>query len=84
MKTVFDYLDSLREEILIRKKKKNRFYLHEVWTEKSLTSVRSNAVQRQPSHLQGTAKVLQDIVCASNLPENFFDENGEARLDGCE
>lgn len=70
--------------IIIRSKIANRFYLHEVWTEKSLTSVRSSAAQKQPSHLQGTAKVLQDIVCASTLPENFFDENGEPCLDGCE
>ena len=71
-------------EVVVTRLEDNRFYLHEVWTEKSLTSARSNAVQRQPSHLQGTAKVLHDIVCASDLPEIFFDENGEPRLNGSE
>lgn len=49
---------------ITRAKGSNRFYLHEVWTEKNLTSAGSNAVQGQPSHLQGTAKVLQNIVTA--------------------
>lgn len=30
---------------ITRKGSSNRFYLHEVWTEKNLVSVRSNAVQ---------------------------------------
>ena len=49
-----------------RKGLSNRFYLHEVWTEKNLTSVRSNAVLRQPSHLQGVAKLLQNIEYPAN------------------
>ena len=65
--------------VVHRRKNFNRFYLHEVWTEKSLTSARSNAVPRQPSHLQGTAKVLQDIVCASDLPD-FFSTKTENRV----
>lgn len=44
---------------ITRKEGDNRFHLHEVWIEKNLTSVGSNAVQGQPSHLQGVAKVLQ-------------------------
>lgn len=67
--------------VVTQKGKNNRFYLHEIWTEKSLTNVGSNAAQRQPSHLQGSAKILHDIVSASDMPQNFFDENGEPRLD---
>ena len=67
--------------VVHRRKNFNRFYLHEVWTEKSLTNVGSNAAQRQPSHLQGSAKILHEIVSASDMPQNFFDENGEPRLD---
>jgi DNA repair exonuclease SbcCD nuclease subunit len=67
--------------VVTQKGKNNRFYLHEIWTEKSLTNVGSNAAQRQPSHLQGSAKILHDIVSASDMPQNFFDVNGEPRLD---
>ena len=64
-----------------RKGLSNRFYLHEVWTEKNLTSVRSNAVLRQPSHLQGVAKILQNIISAKDLSINCtLDENGEPIL----
>ena len=66
---------------ITRKENSNRYYLHEVWTEKSLTSARSNAVQGQPSHLQGTAKILQNILAAKNFIINLpLDENGEPRL----
>ena len=47
-----------------RKQKDNKFYLHEVWTEKNLTNVGSNAVQGQPSRLQGVANVLQNVLSA--------------------
>ena len=63
------------------KRYQKRFYLDEVWTEISLTNVRSNAAHPQPSHLQGTAKILQEILHASTLPKIFFDENGEPKLD---
>lgn len=66
---------------ITRKCLSNRFYLHEVWTEKNLTSVRSNAVLRQPSHLQGVAKILQNIISAKDLSINCtLDENGEPIL----
>ncbi len=66
---------------ITRKGNSNRFYLHEVWTEKNLVSVRSNAVQRQPSHLQGTAKILQNILSAKDLTIKCnLDENGEPVL----
>ena len=45
--------------------------------EESLTSVRSNAAQEQPSHLQGTANILQNIVVASDNVSKIVDENGE-------
>ncbi len=60
-----------------RNKNENRYYLHEVWTQKNLTDVRSNAAQKQPSHLQGTAKVLQNILTASDNASKIVDENGE-------
>lgn len=63
-----------------RNKKENRYYLHEVWAQKSLTNVRSNAAQKQPSHLQGTAKVLQNILTASDNASKIVDENGEPRM----
>ena len=66
---------------ITRKNQSNRFYLHEVWTEKNLTSVRSNAVLRQPSHLQGVAKILQNILSAKDIQINIsLDENGEPIL----
>ena len=66
---------------ITQKNQSNRFYLHEVWTEKNLTSVRSNAVLRQPSHLQGVAKILQNILSAKDLQVNIsLDENGEPIL----
>jgi hypothetical protein len=57
----------------------NRYYLHEVWTQKNLTNVGSNAVQGQPSHLQGTAKILQNILNASDDVSKVVDENGEPK-----
>ena len=66
--------------VITRKKGNSRFYLHEVWTIKNLTEVRSNAAQRQPSQLQGTAKVLQDIVTANENSSKIVDENGEPRV----
>ena len=62
---------------ITRKEGDNRFYLHEVWTEKNLTSVGSNAVQGQPSHLQGVANILQNIVTTNNFASKVVDENGE-------
>lgn len=48
---------------------------------KSLTSARSNAVQGQPSHLQGTANILQNILAAKNFIINLpLDKNGEPTL----
>ena len=66
--------------VITRKKGNSRFYLHEVWTIKNLTEVRSNAAQRQPSQLQGTAKILQDIVTANENSSKIVDENGEPRV----
>ena len=63
--------------VITRKKNNSRYYLHEVWTEKNLTDVRSSAAQRQPSQLQGTAKVLQSIVTANENCSKVVDENGE-------
>lgn len=64
-----------------KKEKSTRFYLHEVWTEKSLASARSNAVLGQPSHLQGTANILQNILSAKDLIINLtLDANGEPIL----
>lgn len=57
-------------EVVVARKSNNRYYLHEVWTEKSLTNVGSNAVQGQPSRLQGVAKILQDIVTTNKLFKN--------------
>ncbi len=71
--------------ILIRNKKENRFYLHEVTAQKNLhnDAFITNLAQK-PASLGDLAKVLQDIVCASDLPKFFFDENGEPRLEGIE
>jgi hypothetical protein len=52
----------------------NRFYLHEVIEQKNLTNVGSNAVQGQPSHLQGTANILQNILNASDDVSKVIDE----------
>lgn len=65
---------------IIRNKKGNRYYLHEVWTQKNLTDVRSNAAQKQPSQLQGTAKVLQNIITTSDNASKIVDESGEPRV----
>lgn len=73
-------------EVVVTRLEDNRFYLHEVTQKNKLQdAVFLTNLGRSPSaHLGVAAKVLQDIVCASTLPENFFDENGEPRLDGCE
>jgi hypothetical protein len=55
---------------ITRKNNTNRFYLHEVWTEKNLTNVGSNAVQGQPSRLQGFANILQNIVSAKESQDS--------------
>lgn len=60
-----------------RNKNENRYYLHEVWTQKNLTDVRSNAAQKQPSHLQGTANVLQNILTASDNASKIVDRNSQ-------
>lgn len=65
---------------ITRKNDSNRFYLHEVWTEKNLANVGSNAVQGQPSHLQGVAKILQNIVSASDNVSKVVDGNGEPMI----
>ena len=72
-------------EVVVTRLEDNRFYLHEVTAHKNLhnDAFITNLAQK-PASLGDLAKVLQDIVCASDLPEIFFDENGEPRLDGCE
>ena len=67
--------------VVITKKEDNRFYLHEVVEQKKLSGEGSNTVLGQPQHPKAFAKILHDIVSASDMPQNFFDENGEPRLD---
>ncbi len=73
-------------EVVVTRLDDNRFYLHEVTQKNKLQdAVFLTNLGRSPSaHLGVAAKVLQDIVCASDLPEIFFDENGEPRLEGFE
>ena len=73
-------------EVVVTRLDDNRFYLHEVTQKNKLQdAVFLTNLGRSPSaHLGVAAKVLQDIVCASDLPEIFFDENGEPRLEGIE
>ena len=71
--------------VVVTRLEDNRFYLHEVTAQKNLhnDAFITNLAQK-PASLGDLAKVLQDIVCESDLPEIIFDENGEPRLDGCE
>ena len=71
------------EVIVRRNANEDRFYLHEVTSIKKLQdAVFVTSLGQNPSaHLGVAAKILQEILCASILPQNFFDENGEPKLD---
>ena len=60
-------------EVVVTRLEDNRFYLHEVTAQKNLhnDAFITNLAQK-PASLGDLAKVLQDIVCASTLPEFFL------------
>lgn len=60
---------------IIRNKKGNRYYLHEVWTQKNLTDVRSNAAQKQLFPLRHKQRQKQKqrhktLASVPNLPKS--------------
>lgn len=69
-----DYICSV---VVKRNLKDNRFYLHEVIEQKKLSDEGSNTVQKQPRRPKAFAKVLQNIVSASDNVSKVVDENGE-------
>ena len=66
--------------VTIKRGKYNRYYLHEVWTEKNLANVGSNAVQGQPSQVQGVANILQNIIFTSETSSKVVDDNGAPKV----
>lgn len=66
--------------VTIKRGKYNRYYLHEVWTEKNLANVGSNAVQGQPSQVQGVANILQNIIFTSETSSKVVDDNGVPKV----
>ena len=66
-------------EVVITRKQDNRFYLHEVTSVKKLQDAVSltNSGQSPTAHQGVIAKVLQNIISASDNVSKVVDENGE-------
>ena len=66
-------------EVVITRKQDNRFYLHEVTSVKRLQDAVSltNSGQSPTAHQGVIAKVLQNIISASDNVSKVVDENGE-------
>lgn len=69
-------------EVVITRKQDNRFYLHEVTSVKKLQDAVSltNSGQSPTAHQGVIAKVLQNIISASDNVSKVVDENGEPKV----